>query len=520
VSLARCLCLQDPRLVAAIQAESAPSTDSRAFESVTGLSNFAVGVLNRIGIMKLYPSQRHVLEFLKVKSNDGHDTNYNKVIIAPSAVGKSTLLAFSAFVTIMSSHTIEPAASGAEQSSAPDQSTINPPSSDIEPAGSDTEPAVSAIEFPALDQTVPGVEPPSTPDSNGQRSSVPCKPRVLIVCPVHKIANGIGRILDLLLELHGHRCATFIGGVPIRADVSAMRKWPTAVVGTPGRLLDHMQHNRLDLSEVVYCAVDEVDTFGRNTSFRAFFDAMNDNLPECQITAVSSRMTMEVVAPVKALLKPNSPLPTIIRMGRNPQDLIRTEEVWFRLSADEFNSLPRWLHEHPAPEEYSRDKSIIFVETRKGVETFYKKYVNDLKSLNIEEVDSRVRFTHGGRREAERDHTLEEFRKGKFAVLFTTHMLAKGVNIPDVEVAYHIHPISDISTYREANARIGRDAKKAFIFTLFGAEDEALIQTHKTTFNAINGSSLVIDGESIESNDVPVVTASAILEALAGWDVK
>jgi hypothetical protein len=371
--------------VAAIQAESAPSSESHAFKSVPGLSNFAVGVLNRIGIMKLYPSQRHVLEFLKVKGNDGHDTNYNKVIIAPSAVGKSTLLAFSAFVTIMSSHTIEPAASGAEQSSAPDQSTINPPSSGIEPAGSDTEqsapgaePAVSAIESPALDQTVPGVEPSSTPDSNGQRSSVPCKPRVLIVCPVHEIANGIGRILDLLLELHGHRCATFIGGVPIRADVSAMRKWPTAVVGTPGRLLDHMQHNRLDLSEVVYCAVDEVDTFGRNTSFRAFFDAMNDNLPECQIIAVSSCMTMEVVAPVKALLKPNSPLPTVIRMGRNPQDLIRTEEVWFRLSADEFNSLPRWLDEHPAPEEYNRNRSIIFVETRKNVETFYKKYMSTI----------------------------------------------------------------------------------------------------------------------------------------------
>jgi superfamily II DNA helicase RecQ len=99
-------------------------------------------------------------------------------------------------------------------------------------------------------------------------------------------------------------------------------------------------------------------------------------------------------------------------------------------------------------------------------------------------------------------------------------MLAKGVNIPDVEVAYHIHPISDISTYREANARIGRDAKKAFICTLFGAEDEALIQTHKTTFKSINGSSLVIDGESIESSDVPVVTASEILEALAGWDEK
>jgi hypothetical protein len=121
------------------------------------------------------------------------------------------------------------------------------------------------------------------------------------------------------MNLHGRTCATLVGGGPVLADIAALRKWPTAVVGTPGRLLDHIKHERLDLSEIIYCAVDEIDTSTKNTSFRPFFDALNDALPECRIVAVSSRMTLDVVAPVKALLKPNSPIPMITRMGRHPR---------------------------------------------------------------------------------------------------------------------------------------------------------------------------------------------------------
>jgi hypothetical protein len=502
-----------PRLMAAIQAEGQQPSASRAhaFDSVAGLSEFAVGVLRRIGILQLYPSQKYVLQYLKVRDPRGPKFNYNKIIVAPFAAGKSMLLAFGAFVAIMA---CEPSP------------VTQTPSSSVKPAAFGVQqPLVNGAELVASHLDSPATSGGEQLSTHGIEHStlhvecpadrpLPCKPRVLIVCPVHETAKEIGKFLDLLLTLHGHSCVILVGGDSIDADIAALRKWPTAAVGTPGRLLDHIQHNRLDLSNINYCAVDEVDTFGRNTSFRTFLDAMKDNLPECQIIAVSSRMTMEVVAPVKALLKPSSPIPTITRIGRNPQDVIRTEEVWFRLSADEFNSLPRWLNEHPAPEQYRREKSVIFVKSRKSVETFYKKYVNDLKALNIEDVDAHVRYTHGGRREPERESTLDDFRKGKFTVLFTTHMLAKGVNIPDVEVAYHIHPISDISTYREANARIGRDEKKAFICTLFGAEDEALIQTHKTAFESINGSSLVIDGETIESNKVPFVTPSEVLDAL------
>jgi hypothetical protein len=93
-----------------------------------------------------------------------------------------------------------------------------------------------------------------------------------------------------------------------------------------------LQHNRLDLSEVVYRAVDKVDTTAQNKSFRAFSDLMNDNLPECQIIAVSSRMTMEVVAPVKTLLEPGSTIPTINKMGVNPQDLLHAGDTEPELS--------------------------------------------------------------------------------------------------------------------------------------------------------------------------------------------
>ena len=63
------------------------------------------------------------------------------------------------------------------------------------------------------------------------------------------------------------------------------------------------------------------------------------------------------------------------------------------------------------------------------------------------------------------------------------------------------------------SARVGRGDNKAYICTLFGEEDEKLVVTYKTSFKSVNGSSLVIDGENIESNNIPVVTGADILHA-------
>jgi hypothetical protein len=127
VSLTRCLCSRNPRLLDAIQAEGQQPSASRAhaFDSVTGLSEFAVGVLRRIGILQLYHSQSFVLQCLKVRDPRGPKVNYNKIIVAPFAAGKSMLLAFGAFVAIMAcepspltqppSSSVEPAASGVQQ---------------------------------------------------------------------------------------------------------------------------------------------------------------------------------------------------------------------------------------------------------------------------------------------------------------------------------------------------------------------------------------------------------------------
>jgi len=214
--------------LAAIQAEGAQS--SSAFDSVTGLSEFAVGVLNRIGIPKLYPSQRLLLDSLGIKDIDGK--YYSQIIIAPHGAGKSMVLAFSAFTVIMTSLiTVEQSASSAEQ------------------------PPVSAI-----DQSASDADQSPSPLPTRHNSSLPCKPRALIVCPVHETAKEIGKFLNLLLGLHGQSCVTLVGGVPVKVDITALRKWPTAVVGTPGRLLDHMDHDRLTLSRIIYCAVDEIDT--------------------------------------------------------------------------------------------------------------------------------------------------------------------------------------------------------------------------------------------------------------------
>jgi superfamily II DNA helicase RecQ len=85
-------------------------------------------------------------------------------------------------------------------------------------------------------------------------------------------------------------------------------------------------------------------------------------------------------------------------------------------------------------------------------------------------------------------------------------------------VAYHIHPIRDVVTYREASACVGRDGNRAYVCTLYGAEDEELIQTYKNSSKSVNGSSMVINGESVTSTTAPNVTQEDIYRAFDDSD--
>ncbi|KAG9676366.1 hypothetical protein KCU99_g2719, partial [Aureobasidium melanogenum] len=271
-------------------AESSPE-EARAFEPVDGLPELAVTALRRAGFEELLPSQKYVLESIKIRKD--RRTNNNKVIASRFAAGKTTVLCLAGFVAIMRC---------SDDDSQPPSSEDTPLSTEISPAATSSEKS-----------------------HNSMPSSAAAKPLVLMVSPFAEIAREAGAFLDLLLTFHGSSCATFAGEVLAEPDFTALSKWPTAVVGTFDRLFDLIELGRLNLSELVYLAIDDLDSCLKDGSFKSFLQVLSEKLPECQVIASCSSMTQDLVAPVLTLIKPNSPITAVVRMGRIPNSSLVTD---------------------------------------------------------------------------------------------------------------------------------------------------------------------------------------------------
>ncbi|KAG9734907.1 hypothetical protein KCU73_g10645, partial [Aureobasidium melanogenum] len=194
-------------------AEPSPE-EARAFEPVDGLPELAVTALRRAGFEELLPSQKHILQSIKIRKD--RRTNNNKVIASRFAAGKTTVLYLAGFVAIMRC---------SDDDSQPPSIEDTPPSTEISPAATSSEKS-----------------------HNPMPSSAAAKPLVLMVSPFAEIAREAGAFLDLLLTFHGSSCATFAGEVLAEPDFTALSKWPTAVVGTFDRLFDLIELGRLNLS--------------------------------------------------------------------------------------------------------------------------------------------------------------------------------------------------------------------------------------------------------------------------------
>ncbi|KAG9843231.1 hypothetical protein KCU98_g8184, partial [Aureobasidium melanogenum] len=432
--------------------------------------------LRRAGFEKLLPSQKYVLESIEFRND--RRTSHHKVIVSRFAAGKTTLLCLAGFVAVMR------CSDGDSQ----------PPTTEGSPGAGTSHAA-----------------PPSENSYNTRPPSAAAKPSVLMAVPLPENARDAGTFLDQLLRCHGSSCAVIVGDVLTEADFTALSKWPTAVIGTFDKLLDLIVHGHLDLSGLLYLAIDDLDTCLQDESSNSFLQVLHKKLPECQVVVTSSSMTQDLVAPVLTLLEPSSPLPAVVRMGRIPNDLPTFEEVWHRLSPGEFNELPHWFSEHGLPNGYLKGKILMLVETPDGVENIYGLFNDYLKINGCNNIDEYVQFTHHDQTEAERHTVLDDFRKNDFCMLITTCRLARAVHIPDVNTAINIHPTKDLNIYRKVCSRVGREGK-ALICTLYGEEDMESVEQYKRVFTSYNNSSLVVDGEVVSPSGTKEMTCLELLE--------
>jgi ATP-dependent RNA helicase DeaD len=267
-------------------------------------------------------------------------------------------------------------------------------------------------------------------------------PLALVIAPTRELALQVSRELAWLYGKAGARIATCVGGMNPSLERRALQAGASIVVGTPGRLRDHLERGALDLSALVAVVLDEADEM-LDMGFREDLEEILDATPEARRTLLFSA-TMP--RPIEALAK------------RYQRDALRISTVGddrghgdiayqaVTVSPSEIeNAVVNLLRFHEA------ETAILFCATRDNVRHLH---------ATLQERGFAVVALSGEHSQSERNHALQALRDRRVRVCVATDVAARGIDLPTLSLVIHVEIPRDAETLQHRSGRTGRAGKK------------------------------------------------------------
>jgi len=273
-----------------------------------------------------------------------------------------------------------------------------------------------------------------------QRITETSKPgvRVLVLAPTRELALQIEQMYGELNSVKRNRCVAIIGGASASRQVDGLRKHPSVVIATPGRLIDLMERRSVDLSFVEALVLDEADRMldmGFLPAIRRVLSALPTNR---QTLLFSATMSPEI----ERLARSNMRQPKLVEVSPRGQAAAMVEQTAYAVAAESKTALLLDLLER---ERFER--VLVFTRTRRGAERL---------SHILEARDHQVNRIHADRSQSQRESALRGFRDGRTRVLVATDIAARGL---DVDLVSHVINYDVPSAPEDYVHRIGRTGR-------------------------------------------------------------
>lgn len=272
--------------------------------------------------------------------------------------------------------------------------------------------------------------------------------QALIIVPSRELGLQIEAVFKKMQT--GYKINTFYGGHPIKTEINNLTDLPAILIGTPGRLADHLRRGNLQLFNLETVILDEFD---KSLEF-GFTDEMQyiiGNCPNVRTRILTSATNLDVVPD---FLKVNNA--KIINYS-NSQGLQRLSSKYIRAEdTDKLSLLMRLLHY------LKSESSIVFCNHREAVERISAL----LKSSKIPHG-----IYHGGLEQEKREISLIKFRNGTHHILLTTDLASRGLDVPDIQNIIHYQfPVNE-TAWIHRNGRTARMNKTGTSWLLLAGHD-------------------------------------------------
>jgi ATP-dependent RNA helicase DeaD len=280
------------------------------------------------------------------------------------------------------------------------------------------------------------------PAAGGSRGTSLAHPRAIVVAPTRELAKQVEEELTWLYASTSARVVSVTGGVSVRDERRALGTHPAVVVGTPGRLLDHLRRGAVDGSSVGAVVLDEADRL-LDMGFREDLEAILGFVPDGHRThLVSATFPREV----QALANATQDDPVHVegtRLGVANADIdhvIHLVDPRQRLDA-----LVNLLLAYPD------EQTLVFARTRADVATV---------ATELADAGFSAAPISGEMDQPARTRTLASFRKGDLRILVATDVAARGIDVQEIARVVHGEPPGDVDSYTHRSGRTGRAGRK------------------------------------------------------------
>ncbi len=269
----------------------------------------------------------------------------------------------------------------------------------------------------------------------------------LIIAPTRELAIQVSEELYRISADKRARVLSVYGGQDIQRQIRAMKKNPHIIVGTPGRLLDHIKRKTLNLTSVDTLVLDEADEM-LNMGFIDDIESILETVPPTRQTLLFSATMPD---PIRRIAERFMTEPEVIKVKSKEVTVSNIEQFFTKVTEKEkFDVLSRLI------DVQSPELAIVFGRTKRRVDELSRAL--SIRGYLAEGI-------HGDLSQARRMTVLKKFKEGRIDVLVATDVAARGLDISGVTHVYNFDIPQDPESYVHRIGRTGRAGKKGMSIT-------------------------------------------------------
>ncbi|MCC7551535.1 MAG: DEAD/DEAH box helicase [Methanobacterium sp.] len=277
--------------------------------------------------------------------------------------------------------------------------------------------------------------------------------QAVILCPTRELAIQVAEELKKLSKYKNTTVLPVYGGQPIERQIKALKRGVQIIIGTPGRVMDHIHRRTLRMDQVKMIILDEADEM-LDMGFRDDIEFVLEHIPDQRQMLLFSATMSPIILGLTRKYQNN---PEMLKVAHQEITVPEIQQIYFEVKEKmKLDLLTRLIDIH------NLKLALVFCNTKRRVDRL------------VSHLQTRGYFAdglHGDMSQNQRDRVMAKFRKGQIEILVATDVAARGIDVDDVEAVFNYDVPNNEEYYVHRIGRTGRAGKRGQAFTFVSGKE-------------------------------------------------